>query len=184
MNYRAGLLTILFAAIGLLPGCTGCPPTQKPGTNLNPPNMNWFIQDQTSGQTIYGQGATFSTNLNVGISDTLIIGVAAQSPDGVTEIKVSGGGHYVCIQTSTGSYAVIGSGSLNVPSQDVHPSPPQAAYFLATTVQMPCGGFKTGSPGNITVGSDPRAGQSNLTFNASATNASGQTVNGTLQLGL
>jgi hypothetical protein len=188
MNYRAVLLTILFAAIGFLPGCNGCPATQNPGTNINPPNMNWIIQDQTSGQSIYGQGPVSSTSItNVGISDTLVIGVAAQSPDGVTEMKVSGGGHYVCIVSTTtpGSYGVIGSGSLNVPAQDVHPSPPQAAYYLAVSVTMPCGGFKTAPPGStVTVGSLPSAGQSYLNFTASATNTSGHTVNGTLQLGL
>jgi hypothetical protein len=188
MNYRAVLLTILFAAIGFLPGCNGCPATQNPGTNINPPNMNWIIQDQTNGQTIYGQGAVFSTSItNVGISDTLIIGVAAQSPDGVTEMKVSGGGHYVCIESTPGpgsSGGVIGSGSLNVPAQDVHPSPPQAAYYLAVSVTMPCGGFKTTAPGTVTLGSYPSAGQSYLNFTASATNTSGHTVNGTLQLGL
>jgi hypothetical protein len=173
-------------------GCNSCNAPTNPPKNQNPPTLQWGIQDVSRGTFNQFPSNSVTTSMSVGPGDTVNILVSAQSPDGVTDIKLSGAGSVVCIQTTPGGPAgpgsanVLATESLNPPSQNVQPNPPQISYFLVAPLQMPCSGLKPSGSGTIIIGDYPEqgasGGNSGANFNATATNASGNTATGTLKI--
>jgi hypothetical protein len=135
--------SIFLVSVGLQ--LIGCPPTQPSGSNINPPTVSWTIEDLTTGETVKASGNTATNNVPVGSGDNLNIAVSAQSPDGITEMRLSGSGSYVCGQSDSGP--PVASGTISIPTQDVHPKPPQTAYLLAAILQMQCAGRAGASSG-------------------------------------
>jgi hypothetical protein len=161
-----------------------CPNPPQTGSNPSPPSMIWTILDET--RKDQAQNLAAGTSTIIAGSGAYLIGVQAQSPDGITEMTLSGSGSFACFLNSKNAGGStmnpIGTQSYTAPYQDAHQNPPQTQVSLSDNLTIPCVNLNPNSVAGFSNVIGQPAGQSYVTFTATATNASGHTITGTLSL--